>query len=112
MSGSVRLLFLYAFMTWRGTALPLIIIIIIITVITGATRIVTKGLKKQFGSHIRNIFNRLTTKAAKPGTSHVLRKVLQCATGSLRGGDRRWFRRSVREKRLVIGDNIIIIIIN
>jgi hypothetical protein len=65
MSGTVRLLFLYVFMAWTGTALPLIIIIIITPAIIGATRIVTKGLKKKFGSHIRKIFNRLTTKCSK-----------------------------------------------
>ena len=49
--------------------------------------------------------------AAKLGTPHVIRKVLQSATRSLNGGDRRWFKGSTREKRLVIGDNAIIIII-
>jgi len=49
MGGVVRLLSLYAFRAWTGTALPFIIIIIsiIIPVIIGATRIVTKDLKKR-----------------------------------------------------------------
>jgi hypothetical protein len=56
MGGAVRLLSLYAFRLWTGTALPFIVIIIIIIiiiiavkipVIIGATRIVTKGLKKK-----------------------------------------------------------------
>ena len=42
---------------------------------------------------------------------HTIRKVLQSATRSLNGGDCLWFKRSTREKRLVIGDNVIIIII-
>jgi hypothetical protein len=37
--------------------------------------------------------------------------VLQSETGSLRGGDRRWFKRSTREKKFVIEDKLIIIII-
>jgi hypothetical protein len=50
--------------------------------------------------------------AAKLGTSHVIMKVLQCETESLSVGDHRWFkRRSTGEKRPVIRDIIIIIII-
>ena len=31
------------------------------------------------------------------GTSHIIRKVLQCETLSRSGGDRRWFKRSTRK---------------
>jgi len=34
-------------------------------------------------------------KAATLGTSHIIRKVLQCETGSLSGGDRSWFKGGV-----------------
>ena len=55
------------------------------------------------------------------GTSHIIRKVLQCEAWSLNGGDHRWFKRSTRKKRPVTRDTtttittiiiIIIIIIN
>jgi len=39
------------------------------------------------------------------GTSHILRKVLQSETGSLNGGDHRWFKRSTRKKRLMTREN-------
>jgi hypothetical protein len=38
-------------------------------------------------------------KAAILGTSHIIRKVLQCEAWSLGGGDRRWFKRSTRERK-------------
>ena len=38
------------------------------------------------------------------GTSHIIRKVLQCEAWSLSGGDHRWFKRSTRKKRPVTGD--------
>jgi hypothetical protein len=38
------------------------------------------------------------------GTSHIIRKVLQCETGSLSGGDHHWFKRSTRKKRPVTRD--------
>ena len=53
MGAAVHLLSLYAFRAWTGTALPFIIIMkiiiiaFIIPVIIGATRTVTKGLKKK-----------------------------------------------------------------
>jgi hypothetical protein len=40
-----------------------------------------------------------------PGTSHIIRKVLQSETWSLGGGGQRWFKRSTRKKRPVTGDN-------
>ena len=35
-------------------------------------------LKEKFGSCTRKIFDRFTTKTAVLGTSHIIRKVLQC----------------------------------
>jgi hypothetical protein len=43
----------------------------------------------------------LIKKTAILGTSHIIRKVLQCETGSLSVGDHRWFRKSTGEKRLM-----------
>jgi K+-sensing histidine kinase KdpD len=37
------------------------------------------------------------------GTSHVIPNVLQSGTGSLNGGDQRWFKSSTRKKRSVTG---------
>jgi hypothetical protein len=44
-------------------------------------------------------------KTAILGTSHTIRKVLQCETLRLSSGDRCWFKRSTGEKRLVTTDN-------
>jgi hypothetical protein len=44
--------------------------------------------------------------AAKHGTSHIIRKVLQCETGSLSVRDHRWFKRFTRKKRPVTRDII------
>jgi len=38
------------------------------------------------------------------GTSHIIRKVLQCETSNLSGGDHSWFKRSTRQKRPVTRD--------
>jgi hypothetical protein len=38
------------------------------------------------------------------GTSHIIRKVLQCEAGSLSSGDHRWFKRSTGKKRPVTRD--------
>jgi hypothetical protein len=40
-------------------------------------------------------------KTAILGTSHIIRKVLQCEAWSLSGEDQHWFKRSTRKKRLV-----------
>jgi len=37
-----------------------------------------KRFKEKFGSHTRKTFSRYTTKTAVLGTSHIMRKVLQC----------------------------------
>jgi hypothetical protein len=43
-------------------------------------------------------------KRAILGTFHIIQKVLQSETGSLRGGDHCWFKRSSREERPVTTD--------
>jgi len=43
-------------------------------------------------------------KTAVLGTSHIIRKVLQCEALSLSGGDHRWFKRSTRIKGPVTRD--------
>jgi hypothetical protein len=83
----------------------------IIPVIIGATGIVTRGLRKNLeavpGKH--SIVS--LQKTAILGTSHIIRKVLQCETGSLSGGDHRWFKRSTRRKSLRQETTTTIIII-
>jgi len=65
-------------------------------VITGAIRMVTKGLKKNLeaipGKHSIDSLQ----KTAIFGTSHIIQKLLQSETGSLSGGEQRWFNRSTR----------------
>jgi hypothetical protein len=84
----------------------------IIPVMFGGTGTVTKGLKKNLetilGKHSTDSLN----KTAILGTTHTIRKILQCETWSLSGGGHRCFkRRSASEKRRVTTDVIIIIII-
>ena len=73
----------------------------ILRVIIGAIGIVTRSLRKNLetvsGKH--SIDSLQTT--AILGTSHIIRKVLQCEAWSLSGGDHRWFKRSTRKKRPV-----------
>jgi len=38
-------------------------------------------------------------KTAILGTSHIIRKVLQCETWSLSGGDHRWLKRITGQKK-------------
>jgi hypothetical protein len=82
----------------------------IIPVIIGATGIVTRSLRKNLeaipGKHSIDSIQ----KTALLGTSHIIRKVLQCEVSSLSGGDHRWFKRSTRKKRPVTRDIHIIII--
>jgi len=69
-------------------------------VITGATDIVTNGLRKCLETMPGKHSVHSLQKAAILETSHVIRKVLQCETGNLSGEDSRSFkRRSAREKR-------------
>ena len=69
----------------------------IIPVITGATGMVTRSLRKNLedipGKHSIDSLQKTTIL----GTSHIIRKVLQCEASSLSGGDRRWFKRSTRK---------------
>jgi hypothetical protein len=73
-------------------------------VITGATGIVTKILRKNpeaiTGKHLLVSLQQ----TAILGTSHIIRKVLQCESGSLRGGGHRWIKRSTRKKRPLTRD--------
>jgi hypothetical protein len=50
-------------------------------------------------NNTRTAFNRFSIKTAVIGTSHVIRKVLQCETWSLSGGVHQWLKRSTREKK-------------
>ena len=74
-------------------------------VITGTTGIVTRSLRKNFedipGKHSLDSLQ----KTAMLGTSHIIRKLLQCETWSLSGGGHRWFKRSTRKKRPLTQDD-------
>ena len=70
-----------------------------------ATGIVTRNLKKNLetipGKHsIDSLQN-----TAILGTSHIIRKVLQCEASNLSSGDHSWFKRSTRQKRPVARDD-------
>jgi hypothetical protein len=82
----------------------------IIPVIIGATGIVTRSLRKNMeavpGKHSIDSLQ----KTAVLGTSHIIRKVLQCEAWSLSGGDHCWFKRITRKKTPVTRNIIIIII--
>ena len=72
----------------------------IVPVIFGATGIVMRSLKKNLetipGKHSTGSLQ----KTAILGTSHIIRKALQCEASSLSGGDNRGFRRSTNRKGL------------
>ena len=76
----------------------------IIPIIIGATGRVTRSLKENLeavpGKHSIDSLQ----KTAILGTSHIIRKVLQCEASSLSGGEYRWFKRSTRKKRSVARD--------
>ena len=77
----------------------------IIPIIIGATGIVMRSLRKNLeavpGKHSIDSLQ----KTAILGTSHIIRKVLQCEASSLSGGDHRWFKRSTRKKTPVTRDD-------
>jgi hypothetical protein len=77
----------------------------IIPVTIGATEVVTRSLRKHLevvpGRHSIDSIQ----KTAVLGTSHIIRKVLQCGSRSLSDGDYRWFRRSTGKKRPVTRDD-------
>jgi len=76
----------------------------IVSVISGATGIVTRSLRKNLeavpGKHSIDSLQ----KTAIIGTSHIIRKVLHCEAGSVSGGDHRWFKRITGKKRPVTRD--------
>jgi hypothetical protein len=76
----------------------------IIPVITGVTGIVTKSLRKNLEAIPGKYSIDSLQKAAILGTSHIIRKVLQCETGGLSGGGHRWFKRGTGKKRPVTRD--------
>ena len=75
-----------------------------VPVITGATGIVTRSLRKNLetvpGKHSTDSLQ----KTAVLGTSHIIQKVLRCEASSLSGEDQCWFKRSNRKKRPVTRD--------
>ena len=77
----------------------------IVPVIIGATGIVTRSLKKNLetvpGKHSIDSLQ----KTAVLGTSHIIRKVLQCEAWSVSGGDHCWFKRNTGKKRPVTRDD-------
>ena len=72
----------------------------IIPVIIGATGIVTRSLRKNLEAVPEKHSIDSLQKTAILGTSHIIRKVLQCEAWSLSGGDHRWFMRSTGRKSL------------
>ena len=81
----------------------------IIPVTIGATGIVTRSLRKNLEDVPRKHSIDSLQKTALLGTSHIIRKVLQCEASSVSGGNHRWFKRSTRKKRPVTKDIHIII---
>jgi hypothetical protein len=76
----------------------------IIPVIIGATGMVTRSLRKNLETVPRKHSIDSLQKTAILGTSHIIRKVLQCEARSLSGGDHRWFKRSTGKERPVTRD--------
>ena len=70
----------------------------IILIIIGATGIVTRNLKKNLGTVPGKHSIDSLQKTAILGTSHIIRKVLQCEAWSVSGGDHRWFKSSTEKK--------------
>jgi hypothetical protein len=69
----------------------------IVPVKIGATGIVTKSLKILETIPGKHSIVSLQ-QAAVLGTAHIIRKVLQCETGCVSGGDHCWFKESARKK--------------
>jgi hypothetical protein len=70
----------------------------IIPAVIGATGMVTRGLRKNVEVIPGKYSIDSLQKAAVLGTSHVMRKVLQCEPCGLSGGDRCWVKRRTGEK--------------
>jgi len=68
--------------------------------------IIRKNLEAVPGKHSIDSLQRTATL----GTSHTIRKVLQCEAWILSGGDHCWFKRITRKNRPVTRDIIIITI--
>ena len=73
-------------------------------VIIGATGIETKSLRKNLEAVPGRHSIDSPQKTAIIGTSHIIRKVLQCEALSVSGGDHRWFKRITGKKRPVTRD--------
>jgi hypothetical protein len=71
---------------------------VIIPVVTGATGIVTRGLRANIDAISRKHSIDSLQKTVTFGTSHTIREVLQSETLHLSGGEHRWFKRSAKEK--------------
>jgi len=76
----------------------------IVPVIIGATGIVTRSLRKNLETVPGKQSIDSLQKTAILGTSHIIRKVLQCEASSLSSGDHRWFKRTNGKERLVTRD--------
>jgi hypothetical protein len=76
-----------------------------VPVITGATGIVIKVLKKNLEAMPGKYLTDALQKTAILGILHIIWKILQSETGSLNDGDYCRFRRSTRKKRPVTRDN-------
>ena len=66
---------------------------------------VTIGIRKNVEDMPRKHSVDSLQKTTILGTSHIMRKVQQPGTWSLSGGNRRWFKRSTRQKGHVTRDN-------
>jgi hypothetical protein len=79
---------------------------VIIPAVTGATGILTEGLRKNLGAISGKHSIHSLQMTAVLGTTHVMREVLRSKTGSLSGAGNRWFKgRSAGEDRPVARDN-------
>jgi hypothetical protein len=76
----------------------------IIPVIIGVTRVVTRSLRKNLeavpGKHSIDSLQ----KTAILGTAQIIQKALQCEALSLSCGDHCWFKRTTRKKKPVTRD--------
>jgi hypothetical protein len=64
--------------------------------------IINENLEAVSGKHLIDSLQ----KTAILGTSHIIRKVVQCEACSLSGRDHRWFKSSTRKKRSVTRDDV------
>jgi hypothetical protein len=64
----------------------------IIPVIIGATGMLTKSFRKNLEAILAKRSTDSLQQTAVLGTAHIIRKVLQCGTGSLSSGVHRWYK--------------------